>query len=184
MRLKGQGFTIIILGVLSLVILSCCVLVTVYVVRTFTPKTSAKWYHYASIVEMLGGCTNEFYKEPQSWMELGFGTDDVLELSHSSIKPIPDAYYAYSLYLQVNSELIESGQELLIPGEGVQPFLIETRAPFIYCSGDLNGRLQILEVAKKTLRARLDVSGTIHGARWKYHGEVKFKFSIRPHSLP
>jgi hypothetical protein len=153
-------------------------------VRTFTPKTSAKWYHYASIVEMLGGCRNEFYKEPQSWMELGFGANEVLELSHSSILPIPDAYNTYSFYLQVNSELIESGQELLIPGQGVQAFLIETRAPFIYCSGDLNGRIQILEVAKKTLRARLDVSGTIHGARWEYRGEVKFKFSIRPHSLP
>jgi hypothetical protein len=131
-----------------------------------------------------------FGERGQAWWipfglaSLGFGANEVLELSHSSILPIPDSYYVYSFYLQVNSELIESGQELLIPGEGVQAFLIETRAPFIYCSGDLNGRIQILEVAKKILRARLDVSGTIHGARWEYRGEVKFKFSIRPHSLP
>jgi len=113
-------------------------------------------------------------------MNPGTGKDEVLVLSYSKKSPAVDAYYAYSFYIQINPELVDNEQDLLIPGEGVQPFLIETRAPAIYCSADLKGHIKILQVTGDTLRAQLEVSRTTGGPNWQYIGEVTFKSSPLP----
>ena len=108
------------------------------------------------------------------------GLDDVLELSYSRSLPIPDAFYSCSFYLQVQPASIEKGQELLIPGEEVQTFLIEMRAAFIFCTDKIMGHIQILEVYGESVKAWLEVSRTIQGAKWEYSGEVEFKRASLP----
>lgn len=183
-RSKYKLAIILILGSISLGIFSCCVLITVAFVQSLGPKTSASWYQDAALEEMIKGCREESYSEPQPWMKPVPGSNVVLELAYSKSLPIPDALYAYNFFLQITPALIETGQVLIIPDEGVSPFLIETHAPFIYCSADLEGRIQILEINDKTLRAWIDASEITQGTAWKYSGEVLFKQAILPYSLP
>ena len=72
---------------------------------------------------------------------------------------IQDVFHAYSFLLQIRPDLIKEGRELLIPDEGVYPFLSELHAPTCIPTTKLKGRLRILRVEDTTLEAWLDVQG-------------------------
>lgn len=132
-------------------------------------------YRHASIEAMITACTEEFYTEPQLWMGLTPGTADVLMIDYAQNSPIPDAYYAFDFYAQVDPELLAAGQELVIPGDAVTAILIDTRAPHIYCTTQLAGNIQILEVTDMgMLRTRVDLTRTAPGPAWSYTAEVEF----------
>jgi hypothetical protein len=134
-------------------------------------------YHYrgASIEAMVAACTEDFYIEPQPWMGLTQGTADVLIIDYAQTSPIPDANYAYDFYAQVDPELLAAGQELVIPGDAVIAILIETRAPHIYCTTQLTGRIQILDVTDMgVLRTWVDLTRAAAGSTWSYTAEVVF----------
>jgi hypothetical protein len=138
------------------------------------PKTNPVYYQDASIALMVENCEPGRYFSPEGWMEPVPGTNMVLVQNYSKSGPAPDAFYAYSMFIQVYPDLVKPGQELIIPHEGVQPFLLETRAPYMVCSSDIKGSLAIIEVAEAAIRAHLAASCLIDGNKWEYNGEVEF----------
>jgi len=112
-------------------------------------------------------------------MEPAPGAGDVLVLDYKYTGPFIDAYSAYDLYMQVDPELIVNGQELLIPSEGVKPFLIKTCGypPRLCCMADVKGLIRFLEVTGGNLKASLEASETDGENPWKYSGVVNYKLA-------
>ena len=174
---KSHKLAIILLvGILA----SCILMIAIGLMRDRWNTDRDSTYltcHYrgASIEAMVAACTQDFYIEPQPWMGLTQGTADVLIIDYAQSSPIPDAYYAYDFYAQVDPELLVAGQELVIPSDAVPAILIETRAPHIYCTTQLSGHIQILEVTDMgVLRTRVDLTRSATGPAWRYTAEVVF----------
>lgn len=167
-------------GLVILCVLACSILVGIRWFNTFKPKTDAIFYHNASIAHMFELCKPSLYKEWDAWMQAREGSDTVIALSYSKTSPVPDGFYAYALFVQIDSKLVATEQELSFPDEGIRAFLIETRAPFIACSSDLKGTINILSASDSLLTARLDVSGVINRNSWGYAGELEFKAATLP----
>jgi hypothetical protein len=121
---------------------------------------STKRYQNASISKMviccnkgaLDGLCAANSRQPVS------GTGDVLVYSYSMYDPCEgvDANYNYDLYLQFNPDLIKRGQELLIPAEGVETYVIAGSVPGKpFCDSNLQGRITILEVTEDNIKTLL-----------------------------
>jgi hypothetical protein len=150
------------------------------IVEGTKPKTNPVFYQDASIMHMLEACDPEHYLSWEEWMAPVPGQDSVISLNYSKSAPAPEALSGYTLFIQIDSMLVAANQELSLTGEGVQPFLLETRAPYMVCSDDLTGTINILDISNTSVRAKLDVTGVVYGGNWKYNGEVEFKRASLP----
>lgn len=157
-----------------------CVLGVIGIVEGTKPKNNPVFYRDASIMHMMEACDPQRYLSWEDWMIPVSGHDSVISLNYSKSAPAPEAFYAYTLFIQVDPTRFRAGQELLLPSEDVQPFLLETRVPYMVCSGELTGTVSVLEVLDTSVRAQLDVTGSIYGGNWEYHGEVVFKQAPLP----
>lgn len=166
--------------VILLCVLTFCALGVSGIVEGAKPKTNLAFYQDASIAHMLDACEPERYFSWMDWMVPVPGDDMVMAMNYSKFSPAPDAFYGYTLYIQIDPALMAVSQELSLPGQGVQPFLLETRAPYVVCTSDLTGTVKILEADNNTLRARLDVNSIIDGNNWEFKGEVEFKQAPLP----
>ena len=174
---KDWRLTIILVScILGLCTLVICISVILNWRKTSSASTTYT-YHYrlASLDLMVTSCSADYYKEPQPWMTLVSGSDDVLVISYSQPSIFVDAYYSYDLYIQVDPDRLVAGEVLTIPSLEVPAALIETRAPLIYCDTELSGSFTIREVTSAgAVRAQVELIRTAPGPEWSFSGEVEF----------
>lgn len=171
---------VVIVSLMFLCILSMSVRAAIRIVDSMRPKTHSFYYEAASIDHMFKLCQPVFYNGWESWMQPVAGYDTVLSLEYSKSAPLPDAFYAYDLFIQLNSSLLVPGKELSFTTKGVKPLLIDVPAPLVYCSTDLNGSIKILEASDQSVKALLEVNGVINHNPWEYNGEVQYMLSLLP----
>lgn len=117
---------VILICVLSLIgVLSFCILGVIGLVIGGKPKTNLVFYQDASIAHMFETCEQGRHYQFADWMAPVAGTDVVMTVYYSKSGPAPEAFYAYDFFIQIKPELVTLGQKLLLPGPGVQPFLLE-----------------------------------------------------------
>jgi hypothetical protein len=171
---------IIISAFTVLCILGFCIVGAIGLINGTRPKTNPLFYTDASIAHIVENCTEDRYYSWEDWMLPVSGSDIVLLLNYSKAGPAPEAIIGYTFFVQIDPRLIETGQQTVIPGPGIQPFLLETRAPYMVCSPNLTGTIKFLETSEDSIRTALAVSGPIYKSTWEYEGQVDFKKASLP----
>jgi hypothetical protein len=115
-------------GVIFVLVLLCvlafCILGAIGIIVGSKPKTKPVFYQDASINHMLDACNPKRYWSWEDWMVPVPGNDIVMSLNYSKSGPAPEAFYGYTLFIQIDPDLVVMGQELSFPGDKIQPFLL------------------------------------------------------------
>jgi hypothetical protein len=171
---------LVITSTVFLCIASLCVLTVIRIIDSTKPKTRMLYYQDASINHMFEICNTEGNNHWENWPQPMLGSDTVLVIVYSKSIPLPDAFYNYNLFIQIDPVLVVPGNELSLAAQGVKSFLVDSPAPLLFCSYDLSGSIKILEVSDQAIKALLDVAGTVNHNPWQYNGVAEYKLSFLP----
>ncbi len=180
-RRKRWNLILILSGILMFVmVMGFCALLAIGIVEGMKPKTKPVYYQGASIDQMFENCEQERLYPWEDWMAPVAGSDLLISLNYSKSAPAPEAIYGYTLFIEINPALIVPGEQVAIPGPGVKPFLLETRAPYMVCSSDLTGSLKFLEFTGTSLSVDLSIHGSIYKTSWEYEGQLEMNQASLP----